>query len=150
MEARMKHPAVSNPAAMKALQSLAAAYHDKGISTGLIELVQLRVSQINGCSACVDGHSKMLRKEGETDERLFGVAAWRESIQFTDAERAALGLAECMTRLADQPDAVPDAVWDDAADHFTEDELSALILAVSSINVWNRINATIRQPAVGW
>jgi AhpD family alkylhydroperoxidase len=112
-----------------------------------MELVHLRVSQINGCSACVAGGALGAKKAGETDERLFAVAAWREAPWFTDAERAALALAEAMTRLADRADAVPDAVWDEAARHYDETQLAALILWIATTNLFNRLNATIKEPA---
>jgi AhpD family alkylhydroperoxidase len=109
------------------------------------QLIQLRVSQINGYSVCVDMHARELKNVGETDERIWGIGAWRESPFFSDAERAALDLAEHVTRLADQFDAVPDNVWDNAADH-DEKELSALLVSIAAINVWNRFNAATRQP----
>jgi AhpD family alkylhydroperoxidase len=149
MEARMANPAFTVPGAMDALQALGGASH-KAIGDLSIELVHLRASQINGCSVCVDMHSKALRKAGETDERLFAVAAWREAPWFTDAERAALALTEALTRLADRPDAVSDEVWAEAADNFGEVELAALVLAIANINVWNRLNAATRQVAGAW
>jgi AhpD family alkylhydroperoxidase len=109
--------------------------------------VALRASQINGCSVCVDMYAKDLRKQGESDERLFAVAAWRESLYFTDAERAALALTEAATRLADTADAVPDAIWDEAAGHYSESELAALLMTIATINLWNRLNAATRQIA---
>ncbi|HEY4096657.1 MAG TPA: carboxymuconolactone decarboxylase family protein, partial [Baekduia sp.] len=87
------------------------------------------------------------RKLGETDERLFAVAAWRDAPFFTDAERAALALTEAATRMSDQADPVPDDVWDEAARHYDEQELGALVLAIAGINVWNRLNVTTRQVA---
>jgi AhpD family alkylhydroperoxidase len=111
------------------------------------KLIAPRVSQINGCGLCVDMHARELKEAGEKDERIWGVGAWRESPYFSDAERAALALAECVTRLADRPGVVPDAVWDDAADHYDEKELSSLLLSIAAINVWNRLNAATRQPA---
>ena len=90
------------------------------------DLVHLRASQINGCSVCVDMHARELKKAGETDERLFAVAAWRDTPYFTDAERAALALTEAVTRLSDRPDPVPDEIWDEAARHYDETALAAL------------------------
>ena len=116
----------------------------QGLPEKLLELVHLRASQINGCSVCVDMHPKIARKLGETDERLFAVSAWREAPYFTDSERAALALTEAVTRVADREDPVPDAIWDEAAKHFDERELATLILSIANINVWNRLNATIR------
>ena len=114
------------------------------------ELVHLRASQINGCSVCVDMHARELKKAGETDERLFAVAAWRDAPYFTDAERAALALTEAVTRLGDRADPVPDDVWDEAARHYDEQALAALILSIAQINVWNRLNAPPgRSPGSG-
>jgi AhpD family alkylhydroperoxidase len=145
----MNHPAMVVPDAMKALQALGAV-NQRGLPQKLLELVHLRASQINGCSACVDMHPKIARKAGETDERLFSVAAWRDTPYFTDAERAALALTEALTRLSDRADPVPDAIWNEADKHFDETELATLILAIASINVWNRLNVAVRQPAGAW
>ncbi|WP_157253894.1 carboxymuconolactone decarboxylase family protein [Nonomuraea typhae] len=112
-----------------------------------LELVRLRVSQINGCGYCVDMHARDAKKAGESDERLWSVAAWREAPYYTEEERAALALAEAATRLSDNPAGVPDEVWDTAADHYTEEQLAALVMAIAAINAWNRINVTTRQPA---
>src|SRR5690606_42152831 len=116
----------------------------------LLELVNLRASQINGCSVCVDGHWRRARRHGESDERLFAVGACREAPYFTDAERAALALTEAVTRLADREDAVPDDVWSAAAAHYDEKQLAALLLAIASINVWHRVNAATRHVAGSW
>jgi AhpD family alkylhydroperoxidase len=147
MEARMKHPAFVVPDAMSALQAVGKSVHKSGLPAQLIELVNLRASQINGCSVCVEMHSRDLKKAGESDERLFGVAAWRETPYFDDAERAALALTEAVTRLSDRSDPVPDDVWQDAVDHFDESALAGLVLAIANINVWNRLNAATRQLA---
>jgi AhpD family alkylhydroperoxidase len=149
MQARMNHPAMVVPDAMTTLQSL-GALTKQGLPEKLLELVHLRASQINGCSACVDMHPRIAKKAGETDERLFAVAAWRESPYFSDAERAALALTEALTRIADRSDPVPDAIFNDADKHFDETELATLILAIASINVWNRLNVAVRQPAGVW
>ena len=114
-----------------------------------LELVHLRASQINGCSVCLDGHSQAAKKAGETDERLFTLAAWREAPYFTDAERAALALTEAVTRLSDRADPVPDEIYDEAAKHFDETALATLILAIANINVWNRLNAATKQSWAG-
>jgi AhpD family alkylhydroperoxidase len=150
MQARMNHPVVIIPEAMQALQALGAASKGKGISEGVLELVYLRASQINGCSVCVDMHPKIAKKAGETDERLFAVAAWRDAPYFNDAERAAFALTEALTRLSDRPDPVPDEIFDEAAKHYDKPTLAALIIAIASINVWNRLNAAVRQPAGAW
>lgn len=147
MEARMTHPAMVVPGAMKALQALSSATKGHGVSDEVLELVHLRASQINGCGVCVDMHSRALRKGGESDERLFAVAAWRDAPYYTDAERVALELTEAVTRLADRGDAVPDELWDEVVRHFDEVGLSALLLSIASINVWNRLNAANRHVA---
>ncbi|MCP3463667.1 MULTISPECIES: carboxymuconolactone decarboxylase family protein [unclassified Bradyrhizobium] len=149
MHARMNHPVMVLPEAMKAMQALNEV-NKQGLPEKLLELVHLRASQINGCSVCVDMHPKLARKAGETDERLFAVSAWRDTPYFTEAERAALALTEAVTRLADRADPVPDAIWNEAAKHFDERELATLILSIATINVWNRLNATIKMPVGVW
>jgi AhpD family alkylhydroperoxidase len=148
--ARLKHPAYVLPGAMEALQALGGAVAKSGLSPRTVELLSLRASQINGCSVCIDGHPRIARKLGETDERLFAVGAWRDAPYFTAAERAALALTEAVTRLDDRPDPVPDEVWDEAARHYDETALAGLVLAIASINVWNRLNVATRQPAGEW
>ena len=151
MQARMSHPAFAVPDAMPALQALGKAISRAGVDRKLLELVHLRASQINGCGVCAVQHPKIARKLGETDDRLFAVAAWRDAPYFTDAERAALALTEAATRLADQADAVPDEIWDEAARHYDEPQLAALVLAIGTINLWNRVNVITRQVAgQGW
>lgn len=150
MQERMKNPAIVIPEAMKAIQALHAAASNGGAPAKTLELVHLRASQINGCSACVDAGARQAKKSGEADERLFAVAAWRETPYFTAAERAALALTEALTRLSDRADPVPDAIWDDAVSHFDERALAALILAIATTNVFNRLNVSTRQPAGAW
>jgi AhpD family alkylhydroperoxidase len=150
MQARMTNPALMIPEAMTALQALAKSVEKCGVPAQTFELVHLRASQINGCSVCIDMHSRSLKKTGENDERLYTVAAWRDAPYFTDAERAALALTEAATRLADRPDPVPDEIWEDAARHYDEKALAALVLAIATINVWNRLNVTTRQVAGEW
>jgi AhpD family alkylhydroperoxidase len=150
MQARMSNPAMIVPGAMQALAALGASAKQDGVPSQTLDLVHLRASQINGCSVCVDMHSRDLKKAGETDERVFAVAAWREAPYFTDAERAALALAEAVTRLSDRPDPVTDEIWDEAARHYDEPALAALILSIAQINLWNRLNATTRQVAGEW
>jgi AhpD family alkylhydroperoxidase len=150
MQARMKNPVQLVPAAYRSLLALGRSTQDLGVPDGTITLIHLRVSQINGCGVCVDMHSRELRKAGESDERLFGVAAWRDTPYFTDAERAALALAEAVTRLSDKADAVPDDVWAGAAAHYDEQGLAGLLIAIGTINVWNRFNAATRQVAGAW
>jgi AhpD family alkylhydroperoxidase len=147
MEPRMNNPAVTVPGAYKALRALAAAATADGLPAATVNLVHLRVSQINGCSFCALMHASDARKAGETDERLDTVAAWRDTPFFTGAERAALALAEAATRLADQPDPVPDEVFQQAAAHYDELALSALLLQIALINSWNRLNVATRTVA---
>ncbi|GAA4217781.1 carboxymuconolactone decarboxylase family protein [Actinocatenispora rupis] len=150
MQPRMGNPAMVLPAAMQPIQAVLAATRTGGVDGETLELVHLRVSQINGCSACVDGGVKTARKAGVAEDKLATVAAWRETPYFTDPERAALALAEAATRLADRPDAVDDAVWDRAAAHFDEQQLAAIILMIGMTNLFNRLNATTRQIAGAW
>ncbi len=147
MQARMKNPGLVIPESMQAMQMLNAASEKGGVPARTLGLVHLRASQINGCGLCVDMHPRILKKAGETDDRLFAVAAWRDAPYFTDAERAALALTEAVTRLADREDPVPDAIWSEAARHYDEKGLSALLLGIAAINVWNRINVATRQVA---
>lgn len=150
MHARMKNPAMILPDAMQGIQALLKATTEGGVPPATLELVHLRASQINGCSACVDGGARSARKAGETDERLFAVAAWRETPYFTDAERAALVLTEAATRLADRADPVPDEIWDEAARYYDEPGLAAIVLTIATTNLFNRLNATTRQVAGVW
>ena len=148
MTARMTNPAFAVDGAMDALNALS-----KSISRAKLpiqrELVHLRASQINGCSVCVDMHAKAARKSGESEERVFAVAAWRETPYFSDAERAALALTESLTRVADQAELVPDEIWDAAAEHFDETQLGALVLDIANVNLWNRLNIATRQVVGG-
>src|SRR3954453_3279472 len=150
MHPRIKNPAMSGPGAMDARQKLRAAAQRTGIPATTLYLVEMRASQINGCSVCLDMHSREMKGAGEPDERIFMVGAWRESPYFPDAERAALALTEAATRLADRPDAIPDDVWCEAARHYSEPELAGLVLAIAGINAWNRINAATRQITGDW
>lgn len=147
MTTRMDNPAKLLPDSAKGIQSIIKAAHTSGVPQSTLELAHLRASQINGCSACVYSGAVNAKKAGESDERLFAVAAWRETDLFSDAERAALALAESMTRLADRADPVSDEVWDEAAKHFDETQLAGLVLWVATTNLFNRLNATTKQPA---
>jgi AhpD family alkylhydroperoxidase len=143
----MKNPAMIIPDAGQAIGALVAAVRGAGLPEATGNLVHLRISQINGCSACVDAGARTAQKAGEPAERLFAVAAWREAPYFTDAERAALALAEAVTRLSDRSDPVPDEIWAEAARHYTEQELSALVLWIATANLFNRLNVTTGQVA---
>ena len=147
MQARMKNIVAVVPEAMQALLALSKSAEKGGVPATTIHMVHLRASQINGCSICVGMHSHEMKKAGESDERVFAVAAWRETNYFTDAERAALALTEYVTRLSDRPDPVPDEIWNEAAKHYDEKGLAALIIQIGAINVWNRFNASTRQIA---
>jgi AhpD family alkylhydroperoxidase len=150
MQARIENPAMTVPGAMQALQRFGKAARQAGLPETTHYLIKLRASQINGCSVCADMHSRELRAAGESDERIFTLAAWRETPYFTDAERAALALTEAVTRIADRPDPVSDDVWAEAARHYDEQELAALVLTIAGINAWNRINAATRQVTGDW
>jgi AhpD family alkylhydroperoxidase len=143
----MTNPAMVVPDALPALQALAAAVDSAGVDKRTLELVHLRASQINGCGVCCVQHPRIAKRLGETDERIYAVAGWRDAPYFTDAERAALALCEAVTRIADRGDPVPDDVWDEAALHYDEQQLAALTLSIAGVNLWNRINVTTRQVA---
>jgi len=145
MQNRIENPALSVPGALHALQELSKAAKKADIPATTLMLVELRASQINGCGVCVDIHSRELKHAGEADPRILTAAAWRDVSYFTDAERAALELTEATTRLADSSDPVPDDVWDDAARHYDEAQLAALVLVIAWINAWNRLNVATRQ-----
>lgn len=146
MDARIKNPAVLLPGAYDGIQALNKAVLQSGVPEETLELVHLRTSQINGCAWCINYGVKNAKKAGETDERLALVPGWREATCYTDAEKAAIGLAETVTRLADRAD-VPDEVWDAAAKHYDDRQLAGLVLWISMANLFNRMNVTTRQPA---
>ncbi|WEX74554.1 carboxymuconolactone decarboxylase family protein [Sinorhizobium numidicum] len=150
MQARMNNIAMIVPEAMQALQALGASTEKGGLPELTLGLVHLRASQINGCSVCVDMHPRQMKKAGETDKRIMAVAAWRDAPYFADAERAALALTEAVTRLSDRPDPVPDEIWNEAAKHYDEQGLAALIIQIALINTWNRFNVATRQVAGEW
>lgn len=147
MDARMPNPATLLPDATTGVQHIYKAMYRGGAPAATLELVHLRVSQINGCGACVHAGNTSAQKAGETVDRLLQLAAWRESDAFTPAERSALAVAEAATRLADAPDAVDDALWAELVAHHDEQAVSAIILMVALTNFFNRINTTIREPA---
>lgn len=147
MQTRIKSPALVIPAALSALRALGQATDVEEVPHVTRQLLELRASQINGCSVCVDMHCRELKKAGQSDERIFAVAAWRHTPYFTEAERAALAVAEALTRLADEPDPISDELWTEASRHYSERGMAVLILCVAQINVWNRLNAAVRQPA---
>jgi len=144
MQARMTNPVFILPEAMQAMHALNKSIEDK-LPLRLHKLVHLRASQINGCSVCVDMHAKELQHAGVPLEHIFAVAAWRETPYFTEAERAVLELTENLTRLADQSDPVPDAVWEKVTRQFSEPEIAALLVDIAQINSWNRFNVAVRM-----
>jgi AhpD family alkylhydroperoxidase len=154
MQPRMTSPVLSVPGALDALQALGKAVNEAASKAGLpqstIDLVALRASQINGCAVCLDMHTLGARKAGETDERLLTLAVWRDTPYFSEAERAALTLTEAGTRLADRGEAVPDAVFNEAAKHYDEHALGVLVVAIASINAWNRLNVISGQVTGEW
>lgn len=150
MQPRIKSPALTLPNVREALLTIAKTTETCGVPRATLELVHARVGQINGCSVCVDMHCRSLKKHGETDTRIFALAAWRETPYYTEAERAALALAEAVTRLSDRADAVPDAIWNAAAEHYSEAALGALVTATAIANLWNRLNVSTRQLTGDW
>ncbi|MET8824492.1 carboxymuconolactone decarboxylase family protein [Streptomyces sp. NPDC004610] len=132
---------------LKQLVGAGRAIPEAALPMATQELVRLRASQINGCGFCTDMHTKEALAAGETQTRLNLVAAWREATVFTDAERAALELAEQGTRTADAAGGVTDEAWADAAKHYDEDGLAALVAVIAVINAFNRLNVMVRQPA---
>jgi AhpD family alkylhydroperoxidase len=139
-----------NPVLAKFAKYIASAglvINDSTVPTATQELVKLRASQINGCGFCTDMHTKEAAAAGETQLRLNMVAAWREATVFTDAERAALELAEQGTRIADAATGVSDEAWADAAKHYDTEQLGVLVALVALINTFNRLNVITRQPA---
>jgi AhpD family alkylhydroperoxidase len=146
----MSNPALSVPGALQALVALDRSTHHADVPDVTRKLVHLRASQINGCGVCVDMHARELKQAGESDERIFAVAAWRETPYFSEAERAALALTEAVTRLNDRSDPVSDAVWDEASRHYDETALAALVIQIALINAWNRLNVATKQVAGAW
>ena len=136
MKSRMKNVAMVMPDALQALLAFGKTAENGSVPVKTIQLVQLRASQINGCSVCVDMHYHYLKEAGDTP-------------YFSDAERAALALAEAVTRLNDRPDPIPDDIWNEAAKHYDERALASLLVAIGTINVWNRLNVATKQVAFG-
>jgi AhpD family alkylhydroperoxidase len=146
MAARIQNPAIG-PDVATGVQHLFKAIYAGGVPRETLELVHLRASQINGCSACVNAGAVNAAKAGVSQDKLLTLAAWYENPLFDDAERAALALTEAATRLSDRPGAVTDEIWADAARHYDERQLEALVLMVAISNFFNRINTTFRVPA---
>jgi AhpD family alkylhydroperoxidase len=146
MTARIQN-GVPQPDFTTGIQHLFKAIYSGGVSSQTLELVHLRASQINGCSACADAGTATAIKAGISTEKLLALATWYENPQFDDAERAALALTEAATRLADRPGAVTDEIWDEAAKHYNQQQLGVLVQMVAITNFFNRINTTFRTPA---
>lgn len=144
MSARLRFPNAS-PDGYKALFQLEEFVEHCGLELSLIRLIQIRASQINGCAFCMDMHTKDARAEGETEQRLYLLAGWREASCYSERERAALEWTEAITLVAEGR--VPDEVYERVRPHFTDEELANLTLAISTINVWNRLNVAFRTPA---
>jgi len=150
MKSRMNSPALTLPGAMDALLALGKSVQHGDVPRTTLELCNLRASQINGCSVCVDMHSRALQKLGESVERIFAIGGWHDAPYYSDAERAALALTEATTRINDRADPVPDAVWEAAKQHYSESALASLVLAIATINLWNRLNAATKQVGGAW
>lgn len=150
MQSRLTNPAMMMPDAMTAMLALNKTIENGGVSQTILGLTHLRASQINGCGVCVDLGWRMMKKSGESDERIFAVSAWRDTPYFTDEERAALALTEAVTRLSDRSDPVPDEIWNEAARHYDERALATLVLSIALTNVWNRLNVATKQVAGEW
>ena len=150
MQPRIKSPAMTVPGALEALIALTKSVEKCSVPRTTLELMNLRASQINGCSVCLDLHSRALKKIGEKDERIIAVAAWREAPYYSDAERAALALTEAATRINDRADPVPEEIWREASKHYNEAALGALVMSIGLINLWNRLNAATRQVGGEW
>jgi AhpD family alkylhydroperoxidase len=143
----MKNPATRVPKVMQAAYALGAAVKESTLPAKTLKMIHLRASQINNCGFCVDMHAKELQHLGESMERIFSIAAWRDTPYYDEPERAVLALTESATRLADRPDAVPDDVWNEARKHFDEDQITSILLNIAMINFWNRLTVSVRQVA---
>ncbi|MFI0422436.1 carboxymuconolactone decarboxylase family protein [Spongiactinospora sp. 9N601] len=146
----MESPARLLPGALTAIQDLLKSAKGGGAPESTLELVHLRASQINGCGFCVHMGARAAKRAGETDERLWAVAAWREAPFFTDAERAALALAEAATRLSDNADPVPDEIWNAMTEHYDEKQIASITMMIAVTNLFNCLNVTTKQVAGTW
>ncbi|GHO97896.1 alkyl hydroperoxide reductase AhpD [Reticulibacter mediterranei] len=144
MEARLRYT-LAAPEARKALFQLQEYVNNCGLEMSLLNLVSLRASQINGCAFCLDMHTKDARAEGESEQRLYLLSAWREAPFYSERERAALEWTEAVTLVAN--DHIPDEVYERVRPHFTDEELVNLTMAINAINSWNRLNVAFRTPA---
>lgn len=142
MEHRLDYSKVL-PEGMKAIYALDRYSQNSGLEPSLLELIKLRASQINGCAYCVDMHSKDARTRGETEQRLYGLSVWRETPYYTDRERAALAFTEAVTLIADRH--IPDEIYEQARQQFSDEELVKLMVGIVIINTWNRFAITFRD-----
>ena len=150
MTARIPDTA-TNPDVTTGVKHLYKGIYAAGVPQQILELIHLRASQINGCSFCVDSAAKGIAKAGMSTEKVIAVAAWHFNPVFDDAERAVLALTEAATRLADRPGAVTDEIWNEAAKHFNERQLNAIVMMVGLSNFFNRVNTTLRiEPGTAW
>ncbi|MGH2892973.1 MAG: carboxymuconolactone decarboxylase family protein, partial [Solirubrobacteraceae bacterium] len=147
---RLSSDVAKSQDAIAGVQLIVKSIHAGGISRQMLELVHMRTSQINGCNACIAAGIKTAASAGVSTERLLALPAWRESALFDDGERAALALAEAMTRLADHPEAVTEDIWAEAAEHFDEPGLAALVSMAALTNFFNRVNTTLRVQPGSW
>lgn len=150
MAGRLEHFTRALPGFGEAVGSMIGTIRSAGVPDTTLELVHLRVSQINGCAFCVDSGTRTMRKNGESEDRLAMLVVWREAPGFTDAERAALALAEAATRIADRPDPVSEEVWAEATRHFDETALAGLVAQIALTNLFNHANVAIRRPVGAW
>lgn len=132
----------TNPAAYQAILHLERYVRGSGIDSTLLELIKIRASQLNGCAFCIDMHTKDARRNGETEQRIYALNAWRETPFFTPEERAVLAFTEAVTLIA--TDVVTDDIYDEVCRYFTQDEVAKLLMAIVTINSWNRIAITTR------
>ena len=150
MPPRMTNPLLVVPDALERMVGVQKDINKMGVPLQTLVLVHLRVSQINKRSVVIPKNAEERERALEKDDRHLFVANWREATCFTDPERAAMALAESVTRLSESDDPVPDEVWDEAARHFNEEELAAIVMLIGLVNMWNRINVATRQDAVDW
>lgn len=147
---RLSADAGRSEEAIAGIQQILKSIYAGGVPRQTLELVHMRASQINGCNACIAAGIKTAASTGVSTERLLALPAWRESALFDDAERAAVALAEAMTRLADHPDAVTDEIWAKAAEHYDEPALSSLVSMIALTNFFNRVNTTLKVQPASW
>jgi AhpD family alkylhydroperoxidase len=145
---RLSPETANSPEVFAGVQQITKALYKAGVPHHTLDLVHMRASQINGCSACIAYGTKAAKDTGLATERLVALPGWRESPLYDDAERAALELTEAMTRLADHPDVVTDEIWDRVAEHFDEQALAALVSMIGLTNFCNRVNTTLRVKPI--